>query len=81
MNPTPFHLTEPTNRAGEDARVSSITYGALPCPFCGGINIVPCGHHLFCFSCGAEGPDADTKDIADTMAHWNQRFQIQGGEK
>ncbi|WP_143074059.1 Lar family restriction alleviation protein [Roseateles sp. YR242] len=44
-----------------------------PCPFCGGINIVHCAHHMFCCRCGAEGPDADTQHLEDTAEAWNRR--------
>lgn len=30
----------------------SNTPSLLPCPFCGGINIIHCGHHMYCHACG-----------------------------
>ena len=36
----------------------SNTPSLLQCPFCGGINIIHCGHHMYCHACGADGPDA-----------------------
>ena len=45
----------------------------MPCPFCGGINIIHCGHHMYCHACGADGPDADTQYESDALAAWNRR--------
>jgi hypothetical protein len=45
----------------------------LPCPFCGGINIIHCGHYMYCHACGADGPDADTQYESDARAAWNRR--------
>ena len=45
----------------------------LPCPFCGGINIINCGLHKYCHSCGAEGPDADNGTDAGLLSAWNRR--------
>lgn len=47
----------------------------LPCPFCGGINIINCGLHKYCHSCGAEGPDADNGTDAGLLSAWNRRAQ------
>jgi hypothetical protein len=43
------------------------------CPFCGGVNIVLATYNYICFSCGAEGPDADRATISDVKAAWNRR--------
>lgn len=45
----------------------------LPCPFCGGINIIHCGHHMYCHACGADGPDADTQYVYEATEYWNRR--------
>ena len=45
----------------------------LPCPFCGGINIIHCGHHMYCHACGADGPDADSQHEPEAIAAWNTR--------
>jgi hypothetical protein len=57
------------------------TPDAKPCPFCGGINICTEGYHLFCFSCGADGPDADDDSDEARLAAWNQRSNagVKGG--
>ena len=44
-----------------------------PCPFCGGINIIHCGHHMYCHACGADGPDADSQHESEAIAAWNRR--------
>lgn len=43
------------------------------CPFCGGINIIHCGHHMYCHACGADGPDADSQHESEAIAAWNRR--------
>jgi hypothetical protein len=43
------------------------------CPFCGGVNIVPEGFHMTCWSCGADGPDGDNKDKESRIVAWNRR--------
>ena len=45
----------------------------LPCPFCGGINIIHCCHHMYCHACGADGPDADSQCESEAIAAWNKR--------
>jgi len=45
----------------------------LPCPFCGGINIIHCSHHMYCHACGADGPDADSQHESEAIAAWNTR--------
>ena len=45
----------------------------LPCPFCGGINIIHCSHHMYCHACGADGPDADSQHESEAIAVWNTR--------
>lgn len=45
----------------------------LPCPFCGGINIIHCSHHMYCHACGADGPDADGQHESEAIAAWNTR--------
>lgn len=45
----------------------------LPCPFCGGINIIHCCHHMYCHACGADGPDADSQHESEAIAAWNTR--------
>lgn len=47
-----------------------------PCPFCGGINILQEGYHLFCYACGANGPDADNDDDEERAAAWNTRAAL-----
>lgn len=44
-----------------------------PWPFCGGINIIHCGHHMYCHACGADGPDADSQHESEAIAAWNTR--------
>ena len=51
----------------------SNTPSLLPCPFCGGINIIHCGHHMYCHACGADGPDADSQHESEAIAAWNRR--------
>lgn len=51
----------------------SNTPSLLPCPFCGGINIIHCGHHMYCHACGADGPDADSQHESEARAAWNRR--------
>lgn len=46
-----------------------------PCPFCGGINIIHSGFRMYCHTCGAEGPDADSADESAAIAAWNRRAQ------
>lgn len=52
----------------------------LPCPFCG--NAEPTipeyerdwgGYSVWCFSCGVDGPVADT--AAQAVVAWNRRMQ------
>ena len=43
------------------------------CPFCGGINIIHCGHHMYCHACGADGPDADSQHESEARSAWNRR--------
>ena len=47
-----------------------------PCPFCGGVNIVKGGFAMFCYGCGAEGPDADKKDSTELVEKWNARAAL-----
>ena len=51
----------------------SNTPSLLPCPFCGGINIIHCGHHMYCHACGADGPDADSQHESEARSAWNRR--------
>lgn len=53
----------------------SNTPSLLPCPFCGGINIIHCSHHMYCHACGADGPDADSQHESEAIAAWNRRPQ------
>jgi hypothetical protein len=68
-------MTEKTLIAPEQVQVD-----AMPCPFCGGINIVREGFHLCCWACGADGPDADTGDEESLIAAWNRRA-VGGGQQ
>ena len=47
-----------------------------PCPFCGGVNIIENGFAMFCYGCGAEGPDADKKDSTELVEKWNARAAL-----
>ena len=51
----------------------SNTPSLLPCPFCGGINIIHCVRHMYCHACGADGPDADSQHESEAIAAWNRR--------
>ena len=51
----------------------SNTPSLLPCPFCGGINIIHCWHHMYCHACGADGPDADSQHESEARSAWNRR--------
>lgn len=51
-------------------------YGALPCPFCGGVYILAGENspftYLYCESCFCTGPDT-VGTIPDAVSRWNTR--------
>jgi Lar family restriction alleviation protein len=45
-----------------------------PCPFCGSRSIFyDRWYAMHCYSCGAQGPDADDISNEDAAAQWNRR--------
>ncbi|MGZ8132591.1 Lar family restriction alleviation protein [Bordetella bronchiseptica] len=53
-----------------------------PCPFCGSSSIFyDRWYAMHCFSCGAQGPDADDLANEAAAATWNQRAAAEIGAK
>jgi hypothetical protein len=46
-----------------------------PCPFCGSEELNTWIDCVYCTECGAQGPDADDKDLDLARAAWNGRAQ------
>ena len=50
----------------------------LPCPFCGGTNVLMCGalgnHHVQCYGCGAT--TAKFRYMARAAGAWNRRNNV-----
>jgi len=55
---------------------SESTEQLKPCPFCGGINIIHSGFRMYCYTCGAEGSDADNMDESAATEAWNRRAAL-----